>query len=91
MQPQANSRSYIVAGYVQDNINVDLDSHSFAVIPGVRVMYQNTKPRNLSDLTTGSSVLTEEQLETLYGDGNSDTEVLPSLTLQYDPTPALIT
>jgi len=91
MQPQADSRSYTVAGYVQDKINVDLDSHSFAVIPGVRVMYQNTKPRNLSDLTTGSSVLTEEQLETLYGDGNSDTEVLPSLTLQYDLTPALIT
>ncbi|RPD99307.1 TonB-dependent receptor [Candidatus Pantoea deserta] len=91
MQPQADSRSYTVAGYVQDKINVDLDSHNFAVIPGVRVMYQNTKPRNLSDLTTGSSVLTEEQLETLYGDGNSDTEVLPSLTLQYELSPALIT
>lgn len=91
MQPQADSRSYAVAGYVQDKINVDLDSHNFAVIPGVRVMYQNTKPRNLSDLTTGSSVLTEEQLETLYGDGNSDTEVLPSLTLQYELSPALIT
>lgn len=91
MQPQADSRSYTVAGYVQDKINFELDSHSFAVIPGVRVMYQNTKPRNLSDLTAGSSVLTEEQLETLYGDGNSDTEVLPSLTLEYDLTPALIT
>lgn len=91
MQPQADSRSYTVAGYLQDKINFDLDSHGFAVIPGVRVMYQNTKPRNLSDLTAGSSVLTEEQLETLYGSGNSDTEVLPSLTLQYDLTPALIT
>jgi len=91
MQPQADSRSYTVAGYLQDKINFGLDSHGFAVIPGVRVMYQNTKPRNLSDLTAGSSVLTEEQLETLYGSGNSDTEVLPSLTLQYDLTPALIT
>lgn len=91
MQPQADSRSYTVAGFVQDKINFDLDSHGFAVIPGVRVMYQNTKPRNLADLTAGSSVLTEEQLETLYGSGNSDTEVLPSLTFQYDLTPALIT
>ena len=39
MQPQADSRSYTVAGFVQDKINFDLDSHGFAVIPGVRVMY----------------------------------------------------
>ncbi|MEC4256547.1 TonB-dependent receptor plug domain-containing protein, partial [Escherichia coli] len=55
MQPQANSRSYTVGGYVQDKINVDFDSHNFAVIPGVRVMYQNTKPRDVSTLTTNSS------------------------------------
>lgn len=91
MQPQADSRSYTVAGYVQDKINFDLASHNFAVIPGARVMYQNTKPRDLSDLASGSSVLTAEQLEALYGSGSSDTKVLPSLTFQYDLTPALIT
>ena len=91
MQPQADSRSYTVAGYVQDKINFDLASHNFAVIPGARVMYQNTKPRDLSDLASGSSVLTADQLEALYGSGSSDTKVLPSLTFQYDLTPALIT
>lgn len=91
MQPQADSRTYKVAGYMQDKINFDLDSHNFAVIPGVRVMYQNTQPRHLSGLASGSSVLSEEELETLYGGSNSDTQVLPSLTFQYDLTPALMT
>lgn len=90
-QPQSDSRTFAIAGYLQDKINFDLDSHNFAVIPGVRVMYQSTKPKNLGDLTTGSSVLTEEQVEALYGKTNSDTQVLPSLTFQYDLTPALTT
>lgn len=90
-QPQSDSRTFAVAGYLQDKINFDLDSHNFAVIPGVRVMYQSTKPENLGDLTTGSTVLTEEQVDALYGKTNSDTQVLPSLTFQYDLTPALTT
>lgn len=90
-QPQSDSRTFALAGYLQDKINFDLDSHNFAVIPGVRVMYQSTKPKNLGDLTTGSTVLTEEQVDALYGKTNSDTQVLPSLTFQYDLTPALTT
>ncbi len=90
-QPQSDSRTFAVAGYLQDKINFDLNSHNFAVIPGVRVMYQSTKPKNLSDLTNGSDVLTEDQVEALYGKTNSDTQVLPSLTFQYDLTPALTT
>ncbi|MCW6031817.1 TonB-dependent receptor domain-containing protein [Pantoea sp. JK] len=90
-QPQSDSRTFAVAGYLQDKINFDLDSRNFAVIPGVRVMYQSTKPKNLGDLTNGSTVLTEEQVDALYGKTNSDTQVLPSLTFQYDLTPALTT
>ncbi|HBZ17322.1 MAG TPA: TonB-dependent receptor [Pantoea sp.] len=90
-QPQADSRTFAVAGYLQDKINFDLDSHNFAVIPGVRVMHQSTKPKDLGDLTSGSAVLTEEQVAALYGKTNSDTQVLPSLTFQYDLTPALTT
>jgi hemoglobin/transferrin/lactoferrin receptor protein len=90
-QPQSDSRTFAVAGYLQDKINFDLDSHHFAVIPGVRVMYQSTKPQDLGDLTNGSAVLTEEQVNALYGKTNSDTQVLPSLTFQYDLTPALTT
>lgn len=90
-QPQSDSRTFAVAGYLQDKINFDVDSHNFAVIPGVRMMYQSTKPKDLGDLTNGSTVLTEEQVDALYGKTNSDTQVLPSLTFQYDLTPALTT
>ncbi|MBP2156551.1 TonB-dependent receptor domain-containing protein [Erwinia rhapontici] len=91
MQPQADSRTYILGGYLQDKINFDVEGSKFAVIPAVRLAYQNTKPQNLSSLTTGSTVLTESELETLYGKANSDSQVLPSLTLQYELTPSLLT
>lgn len=90
-QPQSDSRTFAIAGYLQDKINFDLQGHNFAVIPGVRVMYQSTKPKNLGDLTNGSAVLTEKQVEALYGKTNSDTQVLPSLTFQYNLTSALTT
>ncbi|CAI2423103.1 TonB-dependent receptor domain-containing protein [Serratia liquefaciens] len=91
MQPESDSRSYVLGGFVQDRIQFDLDGHGFAVVPGVRVAHQSTKPQNLSSLTTGSTVLTESELETLYGKSNTDTQVLPSLSLQYNLTPTLMT
>ncbi|NIY46035.1 TonB-dependent receptor [Cedecea colo] len=91
MQPDADSRSDTISGFVQDKINVDLpDGHSFAVIPGVRVIYQSTRPEDLSDLTTSSGLLTESSLSRLYGK-NTDTQALPSLTFQYSLTPRLMT
>ncbi|CAI0855802.1 Probable hemoglobin and hemoglobin-haptoglobin-binding protein 1 precursor [Serratia liquefaciens] len=90
MQPESDSRSYVLGGYVQDRIQFDLDGHGFVVVPGVRVAHQSTKPQNLSSLTTGSTVLTESELETLYGKSNTDTQVLPSLSLQYNLTPTLM-
>ncbi|WP_273854562.1 TonB-dependent receptor domain-containing protein [Serratia liquefaciens] len=91
MQPESDSRSYVLGGYVQDRIQFDLDGHGFAVVPGVRVAHQSTKPQNLSSLATGSTVLTESELETLYGKSNTDTQVLPSLSFQYNLTPTLMT
>lgn len=91
MQPESDSRSYVLGGYVQDRIQFDLDGHGVAVVPGVRVAHQSTKPQNLSSLTTGSTVLTESELETLYGRSNTDTQVLPSLSFQYNLTPTLMT
>nr|VXZ81215.1 Uncharacterised protein [Klebsiella pneumoniae] len=67
MQPEADSRSYTLGGFVRDKINFDLDSHNFAVIPGVRVVHQSTKPENLSDLAANSSVLSESSVANLYG------------------------
>lgn len=91
MQPQADSRSYTLGGYVQDKIHFDLDGHDFSIVPGVRVAHQTTKPQNLSSLTANSTVLSESELRTLYGDENSDTQVLPSLSVNYDITPQLMT
>jgi len=91
MQPESDSRSYVLGGFVQDRVQFDLDGHGFAVVPGVRVTHQNTKPQNLSSLTTGSTVLTESELDMLYGKSNTDTQVLPSLSFQYDITPGLMT
>ncbi|STV98368.1 TonB-dependent hemin, ferrichrome receptor [Klebsiella pneumoniae] len=60
------------------------------LFPAVRVVHQSTKPENLSDLAASSSVLSESSVANLYGK-NSDTQVLPSLTFQYDLTPRLMT
>ncbi|MGM1329869.1 TonB-dependent receptor, partial [Klebsiella michiganensis] len=90
MQPDADSRGYIVAGFLQDKINFDLDGHNFAVIPGMRVMHQSTRPENVADLANNSSVLTGSDVSNLYGK-NADTQALPSLVLQYDITPRLMT
>lgn len=90
MQPEADSKSYTLGAFLQDQINFDADGHHFAIIPGARVVHQSTKPDNLSSLTTNSSVLDESDVSTLYGK-NSDTQLLPSLTLQYDLTPRLMT
>ncbi|STW05095.1 TonB-dependent hemin [Klebsiella grimontii] len=90
MQPDADSRGYIVAGFLQDKINFDLDEHNFAVIPGIRVMHQSTRPENVSDLANNSSVLTGSDVSNLYGK-NADTQALPSLVFQYDITPRLMT
>ncbi|MDQ1213638.1 TonB-dependent receptor domain-containing protein [Pantoea anthophila] len=91
MQPQANSRSYTLGGYLQDSISFDADGHRAAVVPGVRVAYQNTRPRDLATLTTNSRVLDASEVSALYGSPNRDTQVLPSIAFQYDLTPAFMT
>lgn len=91
MQPQADSRSYALGGYLQDKILFDLNGHDFSVVPGVRVAYQSIKPQNLSSLASGSTAIDEADLQKLYGEENSDTQVLPSLSFNYDLTPNLMT
>lgn len=90
MQPEANSRSYTLGGFAQDKIGFDLGGRDAAMIPGVRVAHQSIKPRSVGSLTTNSSVLTADQVSDLY-EKNSDTKVLPSLTLQYSLAPRLLT
>ncbi len=91
MQPAADSRSYVLGGFVQDRIQFDLADHDFAIVPGVRVTHQSIKPQNLSALANGSNVLDGSEVDTLYGKTNTDTKVLPSLSFLYDITPKLMT
>ncbi len=91
MPPEADSRSYTLAGFLQDQINFDLAGHDFSVVPGLRIVHQTTKADNLSRLTTGSTVIDTDEVTTLYGDNNRDTKVLPSLALMYSITPRLMT
>ncbi|TCL02914.1 hemoglobin/transferrin/lactoferrin receptor protein [Sodalis ligni] len=91
MQPQADSKTTALGAFAQDQINFDLGGKHFAIIPGVRVAHQSTKPQNLSSLASGSTALDESELASLYGKSNSDTQVLPSLVFQYDLTPRLMT
>ncbi|VVA46819.1 putative hemoglobin and hemoglobin-haptoglobin-binding protein 3 precursor [Serratia ficaria] len=91
MQPEADSRSYALGGFLQDQINFDLDGHAAALTPGVRVVHQNTQARNLSSLSSADGVLSTSEVSQLYGSANSDTQVLPALSLMYNLTPKLMT
>nr|WP_246048955.1 TonB-dependent receptor [Brenneria rubrifaciens] len=89
-KPEADSRSYMLGGFVQDKMTWNLSGHDFSVVPAVRVAYQNSKPTNLSNMTGDGSVIDTSDVETLYG-SFSDTQVLPSLSFLYDITPQLTT
>lgn len=90
-KPEGDSRSLVLGAFVQDSILFDLDGHAFSVVPGVRVAHQETKPQNLDNMAAGTDVLTPADAEKLYGKTNSDTQVLPSISFNYDITPQLMT
>ncbi|MBT0724942.1 TonB-dependent receptor [Rosenbergiella sp. S61] len=90
MQPQADSQTTTLGGFIEDKINGDWQGHHVAITPGIRATYMKNKPRNLGSLAAGSSVLTEESVSTLYS-RQSDTQLLPSLGLEYSLTPQLLT
>ncbi|KES14654.1 Outer membrane receptor protein, mostly Fe transport, partial [Gilliamella apicola SCGC AB-598-B02] len=53
-------------------------------MPGVRAIYQNTKPRNLENMSVSN--VNSHQLGTQYS-SNSDFKILPSMALMYDINP----
>ena len=84
-KPQADSRSYQLGGFFEDRISFNFnDSHNFYLVPGVRAVYQNTKPRNLENMSL--TKLSSNQLGKQYK-GNSDFKVLPSMAFMYDINP----
>ena len=83
-KPQADSRSYQLGGFFEDRISFNVnDSNNFYLVPGVRAVYQNTKPRNLENMSL--SKISSSQLGKQYN-GNSDFKVLPSMAFMYDIT-----
>lgn len=90
-KPEGDSRTLVLGAFVQDSIAFDLDGHAFSVVPGVRVAHQETKPQNLGNMAAGTDVLTPADAEKLYGKTNSDTQLLPSISFNYDITPKLMT
>ena len=87
MQPEANSRSYQLGGFVQDKMTWDVGGHDLSLVPALRAVYQHTKASNFDSLSSGA--LSADEAATLYGGSNSDTQILPSLSLLYDLSPTL--
>ncbi len=84
-KPQADSRSYQLGGFFEDRINFNVnDSNNFYLVPGVRAIYQNTKPRNLENMSVTN--INSNRLGKQYN-SNSDFKVLPSIAFMYDITP----
>ena len=84
-KPQADSRSYQLGGFVEDRISFNYnETNNYYLVPGIRAIYQNTKPRNLDNMSVTG--INSSNLSKQYSD-NSDFQILPSLALMYDINP----
>lgn len=81
MQPEADSKRYRMEAFVKDQFNFSLHNNLLTVEPGLRLIYQKTKAVHLDKMS--SSVVTEQDLETLYGKTHSDHFLSPSLLINY--------
>ncbi|OCG21896.1 hypothetical protein A9G11_07850 [Gilliamella sp. wkB108] len=85
-KPQADSRSYQLGGFIEDRISFNINGiNNYYVVPGLRGVYQNTKPRNLENMSVSN--INSSQLGTQYK-SNSDFQLLPSLAFMYDINPS---
>ena len=84
-KPQADSKSYQLGGFLEDRFSFSInDSNNFYLVPGVRAVYQNTKPRNLDNMSVTN--IDSHRLAKQYK-SNSDFKILPSLAFMYDINP----
>lgn len=87
MQPEADSQTIILGGFIQDNIALAINGHNFSVVPGMRMQYKESRPQNLAGLTSTSTIINPTDVDKLYGKKNTNTQGLPSLSFLYDLTP----
>ncbi|WP_276899715.1 TonB-dependent receptor domain-containing protein [Frischella perrara] len=84
-KPQADSRSYQLSAFFEDRIAFNYQSENkFYLVPGIKAIYQNTKPRDLENMAVSS--INTSQLGRQYK-SNSDFQLLPSLAFMYDINP----
>ncbi|QYN44241.1 TonB-dependent receptor [Gilliamella sp. ESL0441] len=84
-KPQADSRTYQIGGFFEDRISFNFNGdHNYYLVPGIRAIYQNTKPRNLENMAV--TIADASKLGKQYN-SNSDFQLLPSLALMYDINP----
>ena len=84
-KPQADSRTYQLGGFIEDRIAFNInDHHNYYLVPGIRAIYQKTKPRHLENMAV--TIADASRLSQQYK-SNSDFQLLPSLALMYDINP----
>ncbi len=87
MKPQPDTTTDRLGAFVQDEITFDAGGQRLAVIPALRVDRVEIQTRDLSNFVGG--VLTEQDVQRLYGSPPSTTIVSPSLAVTYDLAPRL--
>lgn len=86
-QPYPNTETTKFGAFVEDEIEFNLGGHRLAVIPGLRV--DRVKSSIYDSGSFANSAITPTQLTNLYGSGNTNTIVSPSLSLVYDILPKI--
>ncbi|SFF20025.1 TonB-dependent hemoglobin/transferrin/lactoferrin family receptor [Paracidovorax wautersii] len=87
MKPQPDTTTDRVGAFVQDEIVADAGGKRLAVIPALRVDRVRIRTRDLSNFVGG--VLTEQDVQRLYGSPPATTIVSPGLAVTYDVAPRL--
>lgn len=88
MKPQPDTTTERLGAFLEDAISFDVGGKRLTVTPALRADYVKIKTRDLDNFVSG--VLTEADVEKLYGGDPSNTILSPSLALAYELTPRFI-
>lgn len=88
MKPQPDTTTNRLGAFLQDDISFDMGGKRLTVTPALRADYVKIKTHDLENFVSG--VLTEADVERIYGGNPSSTILSPSLALAYELTPRFI-
>lgn len=86
-QPFPDTKTDRTGLFVEDTIEFDVGGHRLALVPGLRVDRVSPSIRNAGSFE--GNLITEDELNAMYGNTPSTTIVSPSLAVLYDIQPAL--